>query len=113
MPLFVDSTLTCIAFHRVALYRVALVTSWRLNQIGLLAKIFHEMPDGELGVSWCGDFDYSKEQGEFFAACGEFPYDPDSDIAIRCLDNGTQRVYTQQQQQSNAAVQCSSSSSSI
>ena len=23
---------------------------------GLLVKIFHEMPDGELGVSWCGDF---------------------------------------------------------
>ena len=55
---------------------------------GLLAKIFHEMPDGELGVSWCGDFDYSRDQAEFFAACGEFPYSPDSDIAIRCLDNG-------------------------
>jgi len=60
---------------------------------GLLVKIFHEMPDGELGVSWCGDFDYSVEQAEFFAACGEFPYTPDSSIAVRCLDEKFRDFY--------------------
>ena len=37
--------------------------------------------------------DYSVEQAEFFAACGEFPYTPDSSIAVRCLDEKFRDFY--------------------